>query len=82
MSIAAMVLGIISLVIPYAGTGIAIVGLILGVVGKKKNTEVGATSGMATAGIVMSIIALAWSVAFIAICSSCLAAAGGLGSYW
>jgi len=78
MAIASMVLGILSLVVPYVGTVLAIVGLILGVVGKKKLTEAGAPSGMATAGMVMSIIALAWSIACIIILASC-AAAGGLG---
>ena len=72
LSIASMILGIISLVIPYAGTAVAIVGLILGIVGKKKSKAVNAPSGMATAGIVMSIIAIAWSVALIAICASCV----------
>ena len=52
MSIASMVLGIIGLVfwcIPILGGPIGIVGLILGIVGRKKGGR-----GMATAGIVMS----------------------------
>ena len=84
-----MVLGICSLVIPYGGVAIAIVGLILGILGKKKNLEVGAPAGMATAGIVMSIIALAWSIILIIICVSCVGVIGssfnGLNSfnnYW
>lgn len=77
MSIAALVLGICSLVIPYAGIATAIVGLILGVIGKRKANEVGASTGMATAGIVMSIIALVgavlMTVCFIAICNAAIA---------
>ena len=76
MSIAAMVLGICSLVIPYAGVAIAIVGLILGVLGKKKCTEASTPSGMAQAGIVMSIIALAWSILLVILCASCIGAVG------
>lgn len=81
MAIASMVLGICSLVIPYAGTVTAIVGLVLGVISKKKLAEVNAPAGMATAGIVMSIISLAWSVLLIIICSSCLAAGGLAGGF-
>ena len=51
MSIASMVLGIIGLVfwcIPILGGHIGLVGLILGIVGRKNGGK-----GMATAGIVM-----------------------------
>jgi len=82
MSIAAMVLGICSLVVPYAGVATAIVGLILGVMGKKKAVEVGAPTGMATAGIVMSIIGLAGAVLTVILCISCLGALGSVGYYW
>ncbi len=76
MSVASMVLGIVSLVIPYGGLATAIVGLVLGVMGKKKNAEVGAPAGMATAGIVCSIIGLAGSVLLVVLCSVCASAAG------
>ncbi len=73
-SIASMVLGIVSLVVPYGGLAIAIVGLILGIISKKKLQSVGAPFGMATAGIVTSIIALAWSVILIFLCAGLFAA--------
>ena len=80
MSIAAMVLGICSLVIPYAGIAVAIVGLVLGVLGQKKAQEVGAPVGMAKAGIIMSIIAIAWAILLTILCATCLGSLGVLGS--
>jgi hypothetical protein len=78
LSIASMVLGIVALVpiipIPFSGTVVAIVGLILGVVGKKQLKDAGAPTGMATAGIVMSIIALVLSVIVAIACASCIGA--------
>jgi hypothetical protein len=51
----------------------AIIGLILGISGKKKAMEAGAPTGMAQAGIVMCIIALAISVLVTIACIACLA---------
>ena len=48
-----------------------IVGLILGVVGKKQAEEVGDPTGMAMAGIVMSIIGLVFSVIRAIACAAC-----------
>lgn len=65
MSIASMVLGIISLVlfcIWYLSIPLAIVGLVLGILGRKKGGK-----GMATAGIICSIIALVLTVVFVGI---------------
>lgn len=77
-AIASLVLGIISLITVFTGTfaivGIvlSIVGLILGINSKKTNP-----SGMATAGIVLSIIALVLtSLTFLA----CVACVGMLAS--
>ena len=70
MAIASMVLGICSLVIPYAGLATAIVGLILGIMAKKQLQEQGAPYGMATAGLVCSIIGLAGAVLVVVLCSS------------
>ena len=63
LAIASMVLGIVSLILtcilPYVSW--AIVGIVLAAIAKKK-----AKSGMATAGLVCSIIALAvWVVVII-----------------
>ena len=68
MAIASMVLGIISLVIPFAGIATAVVGLILGVIAMKKQKAVGAPTGMALAGMVCSIITLAINIILIFAC--------------
>lgn len=79
MAVASLVLGICSLVFPFIGLGwlsvlLGIVGIVLGALGKKKNTE---KQGMATAGIVMSIIAVALGVVSWIACAACI---GGLAS--
>ena len=70
LSTASMVLGIVSLVIslPSFGTlGIttAIIGLILGIIGRKNAKEAGALTGTATAGIILSIVGMVLSVIII-----------------
>ena len=78
MAIAALVLGIISLVpiIPFPiGPISAIVGLVLAVIARKKAKEENAPSGMATAGMVLCIIGLALSIIFWAFCAAVLGAA-------
>lgn len=83
MAVASLVLGIISIVagifgglLPGAGTTVGfitgIVGIILGVLGKKEPEK----AGMAKAGMVCSIIGLVLSVLFLVACASCLGAAG------
>jgi len=60
-SISSMILGIVGLVfiwVPPLSFVVSVVGLILGIAGKKKSRAVGVPSGMATAGIVCSTIAL------------------------
>ncbi|MGI6577967.1 MAG: DUF4190 domain-containing protein [Eubacteriales bacterium] len=81
-AIASLVLGIISIVFIFTGSasllGIVagIVGLIIGISAKKE-----APSGMATAGIVLSVIGLALcAVAFLA-CVACVGALGSLAYY-
>jgi len=59
------------------------VGLILGIMGKKKAMEVGAPTGMATAGIIMSIIGLAVAVMTVVLCIACIGAMGTMDPwYW
>jgi hypothetical protein len=86
MSIAAMVLGICSLIFPGFGVITAIIGLILGISGKRKADEVGAPTGMATAGVVMSIIAIALSVLTVIMCIAVFAAIAnqpmGANAWW
>ena len=80
MSIAAMVLGILAMVVGWIpgvgwlGLPCAIVALILGIIGRKKAKEVGAPTGMATAGVVLAIISLGVTV-LATICIVCLAGA-------
>ena len=75
MAVASMVLGIVALVFTIFGA--APVGVITGIVGialaaiAKKN----APSGMATAGLVMSIIAVSLALVFWIACAACAAGA-------
>ena len=83
-AIAGMVLGIVSLVICWFGLlafvalPLAIVGLVLAVVGGKKLKANRQSSGIATAGLVLGIIATVLSsITFITcgLCVACLATA-------
>jgi len=82
LSTASLVLGICSLVFAGGGLALPIVGLILGIMGKKKAMEVGAPSGTATAGIILSIIGLAVAVLTVFICFSCISAMGHYDSWY
>lgn len=79
-AVASLVLGIISLVlmfIPYGGwVGLilGIVGIILGISAKKE-----APSGMATAGLVLSIIAVALCAISLIACVACVGCIGTAG---
>lgn len=72
MAVAALVLGIASLVIPYGGPVLGVLAIIFGVMGKKKQPE---KKGMATAGLIMGIIGVAWGVILIVIIVTCCGAA-------
>lgn len=78
LAIASLVLGIVAIVFSFIGLSIpfgliiGIVGIILGVMAKKKNP-----CGMATAGLVLSIIGtVLCAIVFIA----CMACVGAIGS--
>ena len=78
MAVASLVLGICSLVFPFIGLGwlsciSGIVGVILGALSRKKAEK----RGLATAGMVMSIIAVALGLLMWIACASCI---GGLAS--
>ena len=78
MAVASLVLGICSLVFPFIGLGwlsvvLGLVGIILGALARKKETG----KGMATAGLVMSIIAVALGLVMWLACAACI---GGLAS--
>lgn len=80
-AIASLVLGIVAVVCVFFGYGallgivLGIIGLILGINAKKESP-----SGMATAGVALSIIAIAiCAIGFIA-CVACVGILGSIGS--
>ncbi|TDT60914.1 DUF4190 domain-containing protein [Fonticella tunisiensis] len=82
-AIASMVLGIVAIVLSiipglyWVGLACAIVGLILGINAKKKINESNGTlggAGMATTGVVLSIISLALFVIALIACSAFISA--------
>lgn len=80
MAVASLVLGICSLVFPFIGLGwlsalLGVVGIVLGALGKK-NVE---KQGLATAGIVMSIIAVALGLISWIACAACIGGIASLG---
>ena len=80
MGVASLVLGIISLVIDvftggaagWIGAIFALIGTILGAVGRKNPEK----KGIATAGMVCSIIGLVLGIIMYVACVGCLAGAG------
>ncbi len=81
LAVASLVLGIVAIVFSFIGLSIpfgliiGIVGIILGVMAKKKNP-----CGMATAGLVLSIIGtVLCAIVFIA-CAACIGAIGSAAS--
>ena len=81
LAVASLVLGIVAIVFSFIGLSIpfgliiGIVGIVLGVMAKKKNP-----SGMATAGLVLSIIGtILCAIIFIA-CAACIGAIGSAAS--
>lgn len=89
MAIAGMVLGIIGIVFgvlngifSILGLPIAIIGLILSVKGGKRLKEAGQPKGVATAGLVLGIIATVFTAVAFFTCGICiLCAAGAAGSF-
>ncbi|MCR5435678.1 MAG: hypothetical protein K6E97_01275 [Treponema sp.] len=82
MAIAALVLGILSLVsfwTGYGGFGLGILAIIFGALGLKKG---GPDAGKAKAGLIMGIIACAGGIIVLVACVGCAAcvsqSAGGL----
>lgn len=78
MAIASLVLGIVSLAfllfLPVVSPIVGLVGIILGAMARK-NTE---QHGMATAGLVCSIIGLVLSLVVIIACAGCAATSAGI----
>ena len=77
MVIASLVLGIVGVVFSFIGLYlpaaiIGVVGIILGALGRKRTPE---KKGMATAGLVLSIIAVALALITYIACMACVSAA-------
>ena len=75
MAVAGMVCSLIGMIFSIfpcllIGIPLAIIGLILSIVGRKNSIERGSGTGMATAGIVMGIIALVAAAIWIAVSAS------------
>lgn len=68
MAVASLVLGICSLIIPGIGPILGIVGIVLGAMAKKDPNQ---NQGMATAGLVCSIICCAISSISLIACIAC-----------
>ena len=87
LAVGALVLGIISLVLMWFGYAailsiiLSIVGIVLGVMARKKMPVGVPGRGMATAGMVCSIIALVLSSIVFVACSLCIGAAASLGAF-
>lgn len=78
MAVAALVLGIVSIVFSFIGLFwlgviLGIVGIVLGVVARKN-----APSGMATAGLVVSIIGTVLCAIIFVACGACVGGTAGL----
>lgn len=76
LSIAGLVLGFFSGVFSIIGLPVSIVGLILAVVGGKKLRANGQPAGLATAGLVIGIIAVVISAITFFTCGICILCAG------
>lgn len=79
-SIAALVLGIVAIVLAWfymvniAALICGVVGIVLATMGRKKAKEVGAPTGMGTAGLVLSIIGLVIAAIGFFTCTVCVCA--------
>lgn len=87
MAVASLVLGILSIVFALIILGFQIVaaivgvaGIVLGVVARKNLKEQNSPTGMATAGMVLSIIGTILGVLMWLLCVVCVGAIGALGT--
>ena len=76
MAVAALVLGIFGTILCWfpavvLGVPLALIGLILGILARKNAQETQQPTGMATAGLVVSIIGLTLGILLSAMCFAC-----------
>lgn len=82
MAVASLVLGIVAIALNFIGLGfpigtvLGLVGIVLGAMARKKEPG----NGLATGGLVCSIIGTVLSVLFIVLCAACVGSVGGLGA--
>ena len=76
LGIVGIVCGILSGYLSLIGLPVAIVGLILSVQGGKKLRAAGQPAGMATAGLVLGIIAVVFTAIAFFTCGICIICAG------
>ena len=77
LSIIGTVFGLLSGVFSIVGLPVAIVGLILSINGGKKLAANGQPKGLATAGLVLGIIAVVFTGISFFTCGLCILCAGG-----
>ena len=85
-SVAALVLGIVGVVFGWFGVlgfialVASVIGIVLAVIGRKKSiAALGKPSGMATAGLVLSIIGTCFAGIAVIACTACVACIGNTG---
>lgn len=85
MAVASLVLGIVSIVfaflipgLPVVAPIVGIIGIILGAIARKNLKAANQPTGMATAGMVMSIIGTIISVLMWLLCVACIGALGSM----
>lgn len=83
MAIASLVLGIISIVLALFFAGFQWVGAIAGIIGiilGAMSRKIPEKKGMATAGLVLSIIGFVLSIILFVACAACIGALGAAGA--
>lgn len=90
LGIAAMILGIVSLVLstvcictcsyfaPIMGGFVGLIGLILAIMGKSKSKAAGCSNGMATTGLILSLVSLLIVIVFVVVVVACMIMGIGL----